>query len=233
MCASPAGEAKALEILEFSLNLDRVKAARELRLSKEEVGVLAEEAKSLIHPRALFKESFIDKKEIDAVFIEQVEFRSRVMAENMKKVQKVFPFILTIGGELEKKAAECGDLLHQYRLEIIGDLALEGAAQDFERNLKIYGIKKYASLSPGSLDDWPITDQPKLFSILEGGRPIGVRLTESMLMIPRKSLSGIYFPTEIDFKSCRLCPRKDCQGRRAAYDPRLRKKFGLERPRPR
>jgi hypothetical protein len=54
---------------------------------------------------------------------------------------------------------------------------------------------------------------------------IGVTLTDHCLMIPLKSASGIYFPTEIKFESCQLCPRATCVGRRAPYDPALLKKY--------
>ncbi|MBE0616995.1 MAG: hypothetical protein IH608_03570 [Proteobacteria bacterium] len=48
---------------------------------------------------------------------------------------------------------------------------------------------------------------------------MGVRLTDSFLMIPRKSLSGLIFPSERPFVSCRLCDRRDCPGRQVPYDP--------------
>ena len=48
---------------------------------------------------------------------------------------------------------------------------------------------------------------------------IGVRLTESCLMIPNKSLSGLLFPSEFGYENCAVCPREGCRGRRAPYDP--------------
>ena len=50
---------------------------------------------------------------------------------------------------------------------------------------------------------------------------IGVRLTNSFLMIPNKSVSGMYFPTEWDYDNCRLCPRDACPSRQAPYDRNL------------
>jgi len=77
-------------------------------------------------------------------------------------------------------------------------------------------------MSPGSLEDWPITEQPRLFKLLgEGAAATGVRLTDSCLMLPTKSLSRLTFPSEHGFESCRLCPRERCPGRRAPYDPDL------------
>ena len=53
-------------------------------------------------------------------------------------------------------------------------------------------------------------------------------LTDTFLMVPIKSVSGIFFPTEVSFESCQLCPRENCIGRRAPYDPALVKKYRPE-----
>jgi hypothetical protein len=50
---------------------------------------------------------------------------------------------------------------------------------------------------------------------------IGVRLTAESLMIPNKSVSGICFPTEINFQSCQVCHREKCSGRKAPFDGKL------------
>ena len=74
-------------------------------------------------------------------------------------------------------------------------------------------------MTPGSLKDWPIEEQRPLFTILgDTVNTIGVHVTESLVMFPTHSISGIMFPTEIRFESCQLCPRKKCSGRRAPYD---------------
>ncbi len=61
-----------------------------------------------------------------------------------------------------------------------------------------------------------------LFALLGDVRSaIGVELTDSLLMVPRKSVSGILFVAEETFASCQLCPRQDCPNRRAPYDAGL------------
>ena len=99
-------------------------------------------------------------------------------------------------------------------------IALEQAAAWLAGYLEArYGVGGLSNLSPGSLVDWPITEQPKLFSIFgDTERLIGVRLTDSMLMVPRKSISGILFPSEEGFVACQLCDRENCQGRKAPYN---------------
>jgi hypothetical protein len=77
-------------------------------------------------------------------------------------------------------------------------------------------------MSPGRVPYWPLTQQRPLFELL--GNPkdtVGVRLTQSCLMVPNKSVSGIRFPTEESFETCQLCPREGCPGRKAPYDSGL------------
>jgi len=195
-----------------------------------ELEELLRKAESLLQPEAAYKVVYIEKPGEDTVKIEGVSFASRVLRGNLDSVERVFPFIITIGLDLEKRAGECGDPLKQYYLEGLADMAIGKVAQRLEDHLKkTFGLTKLSSMSPGSLEDWPITEQKSLFSLFEdAAKSVGVRLTEHMLMVPRKSVSGILFPTEVSFESCQLCPRKDCPGRRAAYDRDLRKKYRLE-----
>jgi hypothetical protein len=79
-------------------------------------------------------------------------------------------------------------------------------------------------MSPGSgdVEIWPVSQQKELFAILDGVTPhIGVRLTDSMLMIPNKSVSGIVFPTEVDYRGCQVCHRQNCPNRSAPFDEDL------------
>ena len=83
-------------------------------------------------------------------------------------------------------------------------------------------------MSPGSLPDWPLEEQRVLFELLgETRKTIGVELTESLFMVPVKSLSGIVFTNEEGFASCQLCPREGCPGRRVPYEGSSKKKIGI------
>ena len=90
-----------------------------------------------------------------------------------------------------------------------------------------YRLSKTASMSPGSgdVDTWPIQQQAGLFALLGGVGEVrkqsGVELTDSFLMIPNKSVSGIRFPTETDFRSCQVCHRAECPSRSAPFDRNL------------
>jgi len=190
---------------------------------------LLETAQSLISPKLLYKVGYVNHREKDRIDIEDVTFSSRVLSINLQKIGKVFPYLITIGRALEDRASSFSDLLEQYYLENIGDLALRSIKTYLESHIREkFGIKTLSSMSPGSLEDWPITEQKPLFSLFRSElASTGIRLTEKMLMIPRKSISGILFPTEVTFSSCKLCPRKNCPARKALYDENLMHKYRL------
>ena len=80
---------------------------------------------------------------------------------------------------------------------------------------KGYGATcKYA---PGQYK-WSIEEQKEIFNMIDSSK-IGVRLNDSFLMVPFKSVSGVYgFGPEDKINktrvACDLCPRENCIGRR-------------------
>jgi hypothetical protein len=217
-----------LEQISISLDIEEVK--NKLRTGDwDQIQTLLEVAKPLISAKAVYEVCYIEEKLEDTVIIEGIRLSSRVLRKNLEKVGRVFPYVITIGANLEQKADSCMDLLEQYYLDTIGNIALVKARKHLEDHLHSrFAISDLSYMSPGSLVDWPIEEQRPLFSILKGAEaPIGVKITENLLMIPRKSVSGIYFPTEITFYSCQLCPRQSCEGRKAQYNEDMAREYGI------
>ena len=206
------------------LNLNELQEKLHMNPGKqwEQVLQLVESAAPLIEAKAVYKTCFIEKKYPDGVRLDGVRLTSRVLGKKLAEPVRVFPYVLTIGPKLEQEQKNRSEYIQQYCLDIIGNVALITARRNFEEQLKEkYKLEKMARLGPGSLKAWPIHEQKPLFSIIgDVASAIGVTLNESFLMIPRKSISGIYFPTEIPFEACQLCPREDCPARRAPFDAR-------------
>ena len=192
-------------------------------------------ARPIAKPKAVFDVAYIENKDGDSMEIGGVEFKSRVLRINLDKVERVFPYVVTCGRELDEIDIPSTDFIKGYFLDQIKETAVVLARQYVEGYLKKrYALGQLSRMAPGAGagDDWPITQQKELFSLF-GGREkveelIGVRLTDSFLMVPIKSVSGIFFPTEIRFESCQICPREQCIGRRAPYDPEVVKKYQPE-----
>ncbi len=188
---------------------------------------LVEVTRSIAKPKVVYKVSYVDDKDGDTVTIDGVKFTSRVLRINLDQVERVFPYIATCGTELEKIAVSSNDIMKSFCFEEIKIMVLRSAVAYFSNHLtERYVLGKMSRMNPGSLESWPVAQQKELFSLFGGVEElIGVRLTKSCVMFPLKSVSGIYFPTEIRFESCQLCPREKCIGRRTPYDPELAKKY--------
>lgn len=201
---------------------------KRLRIKEEsvhyqELSRLLDEARAIAHPRAFYRVSYIQNRGDDWVEIEGEQFSSRVLRVNLENTHRIFPYLATCGMELQEWADGIDDMLLNYWAEVVKEAALFCAVRAlFEDMEGRYRPGRTASMSPGSLQDWPIQQQVPLFKVFNSySSAVGVNLTESLLMVPTKSVSGIRFSTETNFESCQLCPREGCPGRRAIFDPEL------------
>jgi hypothetical protein len=188
---------------------------------------LVQEAQAIARPRALYGVAYVDSRGESNVVIDGTRFDSRVLRVNLEKVHRVFPFLVTCGTELHEWAAAQEDILQRYYADEIAEAALRQALGVLREHLnERYRLGRTSTMSPGSLPDWPIQAQRPLFALFgDTERLLGVRLTDSLLMVPSKSVSGIRFPTEQTFASCQLCPREGCPSRQAPYDVALYEKY--------
>lgn len=218
-----------LESLEKHLHLESASdGAREFR-------GLADQARNLARPKALFGECYVERRGVDTVTLDNVTFTSAALRARLDQVERVFPYLATCGREVDELAPAPGDFLAQYWLDAIKAALLECSRRYLRNYLEQkYALGKTSSMHPGSGDAnvWPIEQQVPLFSLLgdvEG--QIGVSLTPSFLMTPIKTVSGILFPTETDFQTCQLCHRAICPSRKAPFDEALwRSVFGMAGP---
>lgn len=202
--------AKRLRVREGSANADQLRQ-------------LLETAEAIARPKALYRVTYVESRTEDTIRLDGETFRSRVLRVNLEDVHRVFPYVATCGMELYSWKMSMDDMLEHYYADTINEAALAAAREALRAHLtERYQLGRTATMNPGSLEDWPIYSQRPLFALL--GDPeaaIGVRLTDSMLMIPAKSVSGIRFPTEKRFESCHLCARQGCPSRKARYEEDL------------
>ena len=178
-------------------------------------------AAELICPKGLSDVIYVEKRNADSIVFDRVTFTSKVLTENLKDINRVFPYIATCGNELEDFPGKAEDPLLEFWIDTIKEMALNTAIRAIREWIeKTYGIKQVSSMNPGSADAhvWPLRQQREMFSVFgDVEELIGVKLTESNLMIPNKSVTGIYFPTEKAFVNCTLCHREACPNRKAPF----------------
>jgi hypothetical protein len=188
---------------------------------------LAEKALAAARPKAVYRVSRARVIDRGTVEIDGVRFTSRALSKCLEGQPTVYPLIATAGQELDELPVERGDLMRQYTMDTIKMLILFSASEYLTDYIKEkHELGGVAALNPGEFDDFPISQQKPLFSLFsDAAVQIGVSLTSGGAIKPTKSRSGILFPNETGFLSCRLCTFLKCPGRRAAYDPEEFEKY--------
>ena len=196
--------------------------------TRSEITHYVEEAKSAMELQGAYEKVQVIERENERVNLGGTWFASRVLRINLEKAEEVFPYVITCGNEFEKWYSK-QSFLKKYYLDTVSGAVVSVAQEKLMRLIEAqHNIPQTSRISPGSLPDWPIEQQRLLFHLLgkeEIEKELGLRLTDSCLMLPSKSVSGLIFPAEHDFESCQLCPREDCEGRKAPFDPEKAKYY--------
>ncbi len=162
--------------------------------------------------------SFLNKKQ-------HLEFNSSIV-ELLKGVKFLIIGIVTIGGVLEDKVAELfnkGEYSRAIALDAAGTVAAKYLRNYLNSTVCQEARKQNLSttkfFSPGS-PDWDISQQEIIFQLIPAQK-IGVRLTDSFMMIPQKSLSwliglgdNLVIPFQEEGHSCKICQAENCQFRK-------------------
>jgi hypothetical protein len=188
---------------------------------------LAEKAAAIARPKAIYQVSPASILDSTTVAVNGVVFTSKILSKLFANLETVYPFVTTIGHELDELPIPSRDMLRNFSLDAIKTVVLVNAVDYLAEYLKKkYDIPYAALMNPGEIQDWPITQQKPLFELFgTEAQKIGVSLTTGGAMKPIKSRSGIIFPNDTGFLSCRFCTQFRCPGRRAAYDPQLVKEY--------
>jgi len=220
-----------LENIQIKLDFEAVCKRLHLKRDKDfkNLHALVDAAHHMIEPRVLYEVKYIEEKFDNGVVVDGRRLISDVLRKNLDQVERVFPFVITIGNKFGENLDACDDILEKFFLDTIGNVALTHVRKALNDHLKQkYALEKTAFMAPGSLPNWPIEQQKPLFELFgDVQATIGVKLTDSLLMLPAKSVSGIYFPAETSFFSCQLCPRERCDSRKAKYNEKKAKEFGI------
>jgi len=192
-----------------------------LKGQKKEIISLIEESRGLIEPKAVYTYLEVVKIAGDSVCLDSGDVLEGVILVDMLRCgQKVAPYVVTLGPRLEDRASKLArdNVFLAFILEKIGDYALEIARGNIELLVEKALGDKVSDFGPGegTGELFGIEQQAVLFRILRPFENIGVRLTPSYLMIPKKSVSGVFAVTDEEYVACQYCP-KECEERESAF----------------
>lgn len=146
-----------------------------------------------------------------------------IIARQLEGSEAFALFIATAGLEYEQyqsRLKEQGDMVRMFIADALGSVIAERCADEMEKSVQQsidkLGWKHTNRFSPGYCG-WDVSEQQLLFPLL-GRETCGVRLTESSLMVPIKSVSGIIgLGKGVSHKdyTCGLCNYAQCYKRKS------------------
>lgn len=162
--------------------------------------------------------------ETDSLHIHSTVFGTgKIIAHSLKNSTHFAIFIASAGILFQRWSEESGDMVDRYILDCIGSEIAERTADKMQETLETEagqkGYKITNRYSPGYCG-WDVVEQHQLFPLL-GNETCGVQLTDSGLMYPIKSVSGIIgLGTEVKRKEygCALCNYPRCFRRKTSSE---------------
>ena len=180
--------------------------------TQKETERITEEVKAFLKPRFCF---FV-QREMPGFSI------GKIIERQLKGAEAYALFICTAGQEYEdymRRLKEEGDMVRVFIADALGSVIAEKTADRMEEMLQEsidkLGWRHTNRFSPGYCG-WHVSQQQLLFPMFRG-ETCGVSLTESSLMVPIKSVSGIIglgqTVKRLDY-TCGLCDFKQCYKRK-------------------
>ena len=144
----------------------------------------------------IFDRVAINLKEESIQIEDKLFFPSKIVTTQLKNAKAAAVFICTAGAEISNhssRVSKMGDAMLGYIFDVIGSVAVEKATEKIQEILKGELLKSKLGItdrfSPGYCE-WNVAEQQKLFQLMPRGF-CGVSLSQSSLMNPIKSVSGI------------------------------------------
>ena len=225
------GAATTVTDFEISLEVEHVlegqgippaQASAALRKAAQDV---IDEAQELLAPAALYAILPVRQFEHQQIILENgASFSGSLMARALAGATEVALAVCTIGPALEERMEALfaeGDAVRALALEGAGIAAIRQVANTTSVRIcdtaTTRGLNVGMRASPGQ-EGWSIQQQRVLFGLMPA-EEIGVRLTASCLMLPRKSVSfamGLGPEMRADAVPCDFCSKRErCDWNRA------------------
>lgn len=179
------------------------------------------EAENRINPMGgyvIFSDLFIDSTAKKIELGDSTFSTGPIVTKQLEKATAIAIFACTVGKEVTEWASAInkkGNPVNSYIIDSLGSIAVEQAMDLIQEKLKDYMVKEGLLItnrySPGYCG-WDTQEQKHLFGLLPENF-CGIRLTESMLMKPIKSVSGMVgIGKEVRYRkySCNFCSDTHC-----------------------
>ena len=171
-------------------------------------------------PKFVCKELNILIENQGKIQLSDIEIVSKNLSKNLAGCEKVILFAATLGvgaDRLISRAAVAKPsemLIYQAASAAMIEAFCNYNNSRLKREYESGGSFLRPRFSPG-YGDFSLGHQKDILQILNAAKIAGITLTESLLMMPSKSVTAVIgvsnFPNNCDINKCDMCEKKDCE----------------------
>jgi len=197
--------------------------------SEKEIRKFIENNVKIIEPKSVYEYLKIVKIDGDIVKLENGEILKGIILGDLLIEGQIFaPFVVTIGTNIDEQISKVSreNAVLGWILSEVGNYALDIARNNLKNIVKrqLGDIVSRFSPGVGTQNLFGIEQQAAIFKILEPFKNIGVKLTKSYMMIPSKSVSGIFAALNEYYSGCQYCS-KICKDREVPLKGKYRANY--------
>lgn len=187
----------------------------------QEIDKVLQEVKSFLKPSFCYfvKYGALDLEQYTLTIEDTTLSVGKIIARQLRGAEAYAFFVCTAGMDFEDYQRELmrkGDMVRVFIADALGSVIAEKAADRMEESLQMnidkLGWKHTNRFSPGYCS-WLVSQQQLLFPLFGTPEPCGVHLSDSSLMTPIKSVSGVIGVgpnvRHLDY-TCGLCDFDKC-----------------------
>lgn len=162
----------------------------------------------------------------DSIQVDGHPFVSRDLARNLQDCSEVFLFAATLGIGVDRliRRATATKMSDAVIYQAAGAEMIESYCNSVNESLRQQVLQEGLYLKPRyspGYGDMPLTYQPLVCRMLDSAKRIGLTLTDSLIMMPSKSVTAFIGitakPQKNHMKDCHSCKKTNCAFR--AEDP--------------
>ena len=177
-----------------------------------------EEVISKSEPRAIFSRTIPISHQENKLYAENILLEGEDIKAHLESCWGAIFMATTIGEGIDRliRTQEARDMTYAVILDSCSSVMVEAVADYFEKEKRDEIIRRGEYLTSrysSGYGDFPISFNSKLMAILDAQRKIGLSVTDSGIMLPRKSISGVYGVSKVDVKGkmagCKSCALRD------------------------
>lgn len=178
---------------------------------------------SLIKPRYTYKVFELDKSD-NMIYVKgtSLGFEGNDIRSHLSECDRCILMCATVSADVDKiiRSYETTDMTKAVVTDCLASAAVEQVCNQAEAEIKT-SLKDYNftwRFSPG-YGDFPLSIQPEFLKVLDAQKRIGLNCTDSLILIPRKSVTAVIGISENEIskgkRGCICCSMRDrCEYRK-------------------